>query len=75
MDEPNATLHVGKAGVTDAFVAELKRVLKEKKVVRVRFLRSARAEQDRHAIAGELAEKCRSELVRVRGNTAVLKKR
>lgn len=75
MDEPNATLHVGKAGITDAFVAELKSVLKDKKIVRVRFLKSARAEKDRKALAEELAETCRAELVRVRGNTAILKKR
>lgn len=62
-----ATLQVGKAGVTDAVVTELVVQLTERKLVKVKLLKG-----DTKADARRLAERAGAELVEVRGRTAVL---
>lgn len=71
-NQVEVTLHVGKNGVTDATVAELKAQLHKRKLVKVRLLRSATGggETDM-AQADLLAEKADAQLVEVRGHTAV----
>lgn len=66
------TLHVGKQGVNEATVAELKAQLHKKKLVKVRLLRTATEDgtQD-DAQAKALAEATDSHLLEVRGHTAV----
>jgi len=69
------TLGVGKAGVTDDFIIELKRQLKKNKRVRVRFLRSSRKDVGRKEIAESIASKVSGAKVEdVRGNTIILAK-
>lgn len=68
----DAKLHVGKAGLSDAFLEELEGMLKRDRLVKVRLLRSVRAGSDRETIAEELAEATGSFLVETRGNTVVL---
>ena len=65
-----ATVHVGKDGVTDKVVEEVVRQLKQKHLVKVRLLPSM--EEDRHEAAEKLASKASAALVEVRGRTAVL---
>ncbi len=60
------TLRVGKAGLTETLVEELKLQLKDRKLVKVRILKGDVAE-----IAGKLAEDAGVQLVEVRGKTAV----
>lgn len=67
-----ATVHVGKDGVTDDVVAEVAKQLKSKRLVKVRLLPSI--EQDRHEAAEALASRASAALVEVRGRTAVLAK-
>lgn len=67
----DASLQVGKAGVTDAFAEELKAALKRDQLVKVRFLKSAREATDREEMAVDLASRLGATLVEVRGNTAV----
>jgi len=67
--------HVGKNGVTDSLVEEIKRQLKENKLVKVKVLKSAIEAMPREEIARLLAEKTDSELIEVKGNTVVLFKR
>jgi len=68
----DVTLHVGKNGINDATVAELKAQLHKKKLVKVRLLKSATeggsANQEQ---AEALAAKTDAQLVEVRGHTAV----
>ncbi len=66
----HAVLHIGKAGIENV-VEELKKQLKMKKMVKVKFLRTALAEKNKHELACELAKRTASELIEVRGNTAV----
>jgi RNA-binding protein len=60
------TLRVGKAGLTETLVEELKLQLKDRKLVKVRILKGEAAE-----IAGKLAADAGAQLVEVRGKTAV----
>jgi len=65
-------LNIGKNGVTDSVIEELLRQLKRNKLVKVKILKSALEDMDRKAIAGELAKRTRSQLVEIRGSSAVL---
>jgi RNA-binding protein len=67
-----ATLHVGKNGVTDAMVEELKAQIKRQKLVKVRLLPAATGTSTVTEQAQALADATKSTLVEVRGNTAVL---
>ncbi len=67
-------LQVGKSGI-EAVVEELKKQLKSKKVIKVKFLRTALFEGDRHEMAEKLANLTGSELIEVRGNTAVFRRK
>lgn len=64
------TLHVGKAGI-EGVVEELKLQLKGRKLVKVRFLRTAFIEGNKKELMQKLADLSGSELVETRGNTAV----
>lgn len=66
------TLHVGKNGLTDATVAELKGQLHRQKLVKVRLLPSSTeggAQDD--DLAQRLADACDAHLIERRGHTAV----
>ena len=65
-------LNIGKKGVTDALIEELLRQLKQHKLVKVKILKSALEDTDRKAIAGELAARTGSQLIEIRGSSAVL---
>lgn len=67
--EADATLRVGKAGV-ESVVEELESQLRERELVKVKFLRSARAGTSTDVLAGDLAERVGCELIETRGNTA-----
>ena len=67
-----ATLQMGKAGLTDALVEELRAQMKKHKVVKIKLLRSAREELSPKAVAQELAKRTQARVLDVRGGTAVL---
>lgn len=65
-------VNVGKSGVTDAVIEEIKKQLKDKKLVKVRILRSADAAEDLKGTGKQLAQACGAELIDVRGRTISL---
>jgi len=66
-------LQIGKAGLSEGVVEEIKRQLKTLKLVKLKLLKSAREQAEgRDTLAEELAEKTGAVLVEVRGNTVVL---
>ena len=65
-------VHVGKAGLTDAVAAEVRRHLEGNELLKVRLLAASRAESDRKDIAERLAKATGSAVVEVRGFTVVL---
>ena len=64
------TLHVGKSGI-EVVVEELKTQLKNRNMVKVKILKSAFIETGKKELAEKLANLSNSELIEVRGNTAV----
>lgn len=75
MKEKIKTLQIGKEGVTENVLGEIKTQLKNHRVLKVRILRSAKCDKSSKDIAGEVAEHVKANLVDVRGNTFILEKR
>ncbi len=69
-----ATLQVGKSGI-ETVVEELKKQLKIRKMVKVKLLKSAFIEGDKKELAEKLADLTGSEIIEVRGNTAVYRRK
>lgn len=67
-----ASVNVGKAGVTPAILKELSSRLEREGTVKVRLLPASRGSADRSDLAAALARGSDAELVEVRGNTVVL---
>ena len=63
---------VGKRGLKEGMIIEIKRHLKEKKLVKVKFLKSAIEDLDKKKVFSGLAEKTNSELVYSVGFTVTL---
>jgi RNA-binding protein len=70
----DATIHVGKSGI-EPVIEELKNQLKIKKMVKVKFLKTAIIEIGKHELSEKLANLTDSELIEVRGNTAVFRRK
>lgn len=67
----DVTVWVGKGGV-GAVVDELDDQLRERDLVKVKFLRASRGGTDAEELAADLAERVGAEVVDVRGHTGVL---
>ena len=68
--EPSA--RIGKSGLTESIIDEIKIHLKKKKLVKVKLLKSSIQGKDKKAVARELAEKTGSVLVDRVGFVVVL---
>jgi RNA-binding protein len=66
-NELKATMHIGKDGLTEGLVEELKNQLKSNRIVKVKVLASSA--DLKKEMAEELAERAGAGLVEVRGNT------
>jgi RNA-binding protein len=64
------TIHVGKDGITDSLIEEVRLQVKTRKVVKIRLLPSSGEEKD--AIANEISERSGAILVDVRGSIVLL---
>jgi RNA-binding protein len=67
--ELDATVRVGKGGI-EAVAGELGDQLRERDLVKVKFLRSARGGTDTEALADALAAEAGAEVLETRGHTA-----
>ena len=74
MKQSTPQIQVGKSGVTDSLIVEIKAQLKRNKILKVRILKSART-VDRRVIAEEVAKRANADLSLVRGNTFTLTKK
>ena len=68
-------VRIGKNGLTDAVIVQVKRLVKKRKLVKVKFLRSFLETHDRKTAAKRLADATGSELIDQVGFVAVLYKR
>jgi len=67
----DVAFQVGKSGVTEGVIGELKKWLEREPLVKVRIMRGARGDADAKSIATDIAEKAGVILVEVRGHTAL----
>ncbi|MCY0883900.1 MAG: YhbY family RNA-binding protein [Acidianus infernus] len=65
------TIRIGKNGITEGLINEIKRQLKDHEVVKIRI---GIKDQDRREIAKKVAELTNAKLVEVRGYTFILMK-
>ena len=70
-----ATVSVGKGGASETVLEELSAQLKKNHLVKVKLQTSSMEELSKKELAEMLASSTKSELVEIRGNTAVLYKR
>jgi RNA-binding protein len=63
---------VGKGGVNENMIKQIVDALEARELIKVSVLQNC--EEDRHVVAGQLAQGARAELVQVIGNTIVLYK-
>lgn len=68
------TLWIGKDGVTEEVVGEVKRQLKKNEVVKVKILKKALEQVTMEALAKDLVDNTGSELIEARGHTLILYK-
>jgi RNA-binding protein len=68
--EIDPTVHVGKEGLTEGIVQEVKVQLKRSKLIKVRVLPAA--DQDKDEVAAELATRTGAKVVETRGFTVLL---
>lgn len=63
-------MHIGKNGMTDSAIEELKKQIKANRLVKVKMLKSSGV--DNKTLAQQLADATKTTLIEVRGSTAVL---
>lgn len=67
-------MSIGKNGLSDSSIDELKKQLKAKRLVKVRIHKNSGESDDMKTAAAELCEKCGAELIDIRGRTATFYK-
>lgn len=65
-------LNIGKRGLDDTVIDEIKKQIKARHLVKVKVLRGAESEMNLKALADELSRLTSSELIDVRGRVVVL---
>lgn len=69
-----AIVRIGKAGMTEKVIEEVKKQLKKKKIIKVKFLKTGLT-QDKKKMFEELAEKTESRIMHKVGFVVVLAKK
>jgi RNA-binding protein len=67
-------MNIGKNGITETVVEEIRKHLKATRMIKIKMLKSSREEKDTTAIAEELAHATASQVIEIRGNRVVLHK-
>ncbi len=67
------TITIGKSGIKESVIDEIKRQLKDREVVKIRFSRGMSLEKKNHI--NQIIDKTNSKLIDFRGNVAVLFKK
>ena len=67
------TINIGKAGVNDNVIEEIKRQLKANEIVKLKFAKNIARDKDDYI--ADIVAKTKSELIDVRGHVAVIYKR
>lgn len=68
------TINLGKAGLTEGVITSIKQRLRQKKIVKVKFLPSVMREKDKKEIAQDIARSVGGKIVKQVGFTVVVQK-
>ncbi|MEM4246747.1 MAG: YhbY family RNA-binding protein [Candidatus Woesearchaeota archaeon] len=66
-------VRIGKAGITPAILEEIKKQVKKRRIIKVKFLPAHAAGKDKKQFAGELAKKTGTTVISQAGFVVVLK--
>jgi RNA-binding protein len=72
--ESIVTIRVGKNGITTSLIEEIKAVLKKRKTVKVKMLKTSLTEGDKHEMAQEISRACRAKSAKMIGHIITLEK-
>ena len=67
------TINIGKAGVNDNVIEEIKRQLEANEIVKLKFAKNIARDKDKYI--DEIVSKTKSKLIDVRGHVAVIYKK
>ncbi len=67
------TINIGKAGVNDNVIEEIKRQLEANEIVKLKFAKNIARDKDKYI--DEIVSKTRAKLIDVRGHVAVIYKK
>lgn len=67
------TINIGKAGINDNVIEEIKRQLKSQELVKLKFAKNISSEKEIYIT--QIVEKTNSKLIDMRGNVAVIFKK
>ena len=72
----SAALSIGKNGITEALIKEIKLQLKKERILKIKIQKSLLEDldRDRKSLAEEIVKKTDSTLLEIRGNTFVIYK-
>ena len=68
-----ATVQIGKSGITEGIIDEIKSQLEKRKIVKIKFLKNSKRDDFKMKIES-FALQTHAEIVEIRGFTATLKK-
>ncbi|MEM0025615.1 MAG: YhbY family RNA-binding protein [Zestosphaera sp.] len=74
MSEP-AKVRIGKSGLSEGIMNEIRKFLEREGVVKVKILKTALKELEVNEVATEVSRKLNAEVIDVRGHTFTLKRR
>ncbi len=72
--ELKASIRIGKNGITDGVIEEIREQLKKKKVVKIKFLKNTDRKNLREKVK-RIASEVNADIADIRGFTTVLKKK
>ena len=65
-------INIGKSGITGSQIIHIKRILKKKKLIKIKFNRSALEDKDKRELLSELLEKTSAHLIDFTGFNALI---
>lgn len=65
-------LRIGKDGIKDSFIDEVRKVINKRKLIKIKFLNSALIQFDKKGLIEEVVKKTNTSLIEATGNIFVL---
>jgi RNA-binding protein YhbY len=66
------TIRVGKNGLTPAIIAEIRSVLKKRRIIRVKMLKTSLADSDKKEMADDMRKSAKARKMSLIGHTVTL---